>query len=65
MYMYYIIKSVCQEVVESLEMSEYAFVSVSPDQPNIYYEVRMHTEIETDFADLCLCFDWTWVLLLK
>ena len=27
-------------------------MSVSPNRPNIYYEVHMRTEIETDFADL-------------
>ena len=47
-----ITKSVRKEVVESLEMSECVFVSVSPNRPNIYYEVHMRTEIETDFADL-------------
>ena len=33
-------------------MSECVFVSVSPDQPNIYYEVCMRREIVTDFANL-------------
>lgn len=37
-----------QEIVKSLEMSEYEFVCCSPDRPNIFYEVVPRTDIETD-----------------
>lgn len=45
-------KSVREEVTRNLEMEECVYVSVSPDRPNIYYEVRRRTDIESDFADL-------------
>ena len=34
--------------MQKLEMTRCEFVSTSPDRPNIYYEVRPRTEIETD-----------------
>ena len=45
-------KSVCEVVVLSLEMSGCMCVSMSPDRPNIFYEVKRRTDIESDFADL-------------
>ena len=45
-------KSVREEVVRSLEMSGCVCVSVSPDRPNIFYEVKRRMDIESDFADL-------------
>ena len=45
------LKSVCEEVVQSLEMSTCVCVSVSPDRPNIY-EVKHRTDLESDFGDL-------------
>ena len=45
-------KSVREEVIRSLEMQGCLCISVSPDRPNIFYEVRRRTDIDTDFADL-------------
>ena len=45
-------KSVRGEVVQSLEMSTCVCVSVSPDRPNILYEVKRRTDLESDFGDL-------------
>ena len=48
-------RSVREEVVQSLEMSSCICsicVSVSPDRPNIFYEVKRCTDIESDFGDL-------------
>ena len=45
-------KSVREEVIKSLEMEGCVCVSVSPDRPNIFYDVRTRTDIDTDFADL-------------
>lgn len=45
-------RSVMKEVVDSLEMTNYVNVSTSPNRPNIYYEVKPRTEIESDFSDL-------------
>ena len=45
-------RSVREEVIESLEMQGCVVVSVSPDRPNIFYEVRKRNNIESDFADL-------------
>ena len=45
-------KSVREEVVQSLEMSGCVCVSVSPNRPNIFYEVKWRTDIESDFDDL-------------
>lgn len=44
--------SVHREVVMSLEMSNYVRVSHSPDRPNIYYQVKARTDLESDFSDL-------------
>ena len=32
-------------------MTDCVCVTVSPDRPNIFYEVRQRTDIDTDFAD--------------
>ena len=45
-------RSIRQEVVNSLEMVGCEFISVSPDRPNIFYEVRVRTDIETDMQML-------------
>ena len=45
-------KSVKKEVIESLEMLGCVEVTASPDQPNIYYEVKQHTDINTYFLPL-------------
>ena len=36
------------EIIPSLEMRDCVCVSVSPDRPNIFYEVRTHTDLDTD-----------------
>ena len=38
--------------MQSLEMADCVFVSTSPDQPNIFYEVCTRTDVETDMSDL-------------
>ena len=45
-------KSVKEEVIDSLEMSGCVEVTASPDRPNIYYEVKPRTDIDTDFVSL-------------
>ena len=45
-------KSIMKEVVLSLEMWEFVTVSLSPNRPNIMYEVKPRTEPEADFSDL-------------
>ena len=45
-------RSVREEVIKSLEMTDCVCVSVSPDRSNIFYEVRKRTDIDTDFADM-------------
>ena len=45
-------KSVREEVIQSLEMSTCVCVSVSPDRPYIFYEVKHRTDLESDFGDL-------------
>ena len=45
-------KSVKKEVIESLEMLGCLEVTASPDRPNIYYEVKQRTDIDTDFLPL-------------
>lgn len=45
-------KSVIREVIDSLEMSGCEFVYTSPDRPNIFYKVRVRTDIETDLQPL-------------
>ena len=46
--------SVHQQVVDSLEMDGCVYVSVSPDRPNIFYEVkdRIIIDIEDDLDHL-------------
>lgn len=44
--------SVRKEVINLLDMKGCEFVFVSPDRPNIYYEVRKRINIETDFEPL-------------
>ena len=39
-------RSVKEEVIDSLEMSDYAEVTASPDCANIYYKIKCHTDIE-------------------
>ena len=41
-------RSVKEEVIESLEMFDCTEVTASP-QPNIYYEVKLRADIDTDF----------------
>ena len=43
---------VCRDVISRLNMGGCEYVFVSPNQPNIYYEVRLHTTIEDDLAHL-------------
>ena len=45
-------RSVREEVITSLEMSSCVTVSVSPDRPNILYEVRERTDIISDMSHL-------------
>jgi len=45
-------RSVREEVTRSLGMEDCVCVSVTPERPNIYYEVKQRNDIETDFADL-------------
>ena len=45
-------KSVKKEIIESLAMSGCTEVSASPDRPNIYYQVKHRTDIDTDFLSL-------------
>ena len=40
-----------EEIIQSLEMFDCALISTS-DHPNIYYEVRSRTDIESDMADI-------------
>ena len=41
-----------KEVVSTLEMWEFVTVSLSPNRPNMMYEVKPRTEPEGDFSDL-------------
>ena len=45
-------KSIIKEVASALEMWEFVTVTMSPNRPNIMYEVRPRTEPEFDFSDL-------------
>ena len=47
-------KSVHSEVMQCLEMEKCVQISLSPDRPNIFYEVRGRTTIELDLAWLIL-----------
>ena len=42
-------KSVKKEVIETLEMTGCVEVTASPDRPNIFYEVKQRSDIDTDF----------------
>ena len=48
---WFLFKRIIKEVVWTLEMWEFVTVCLSPDQPNIMYEVKIRTEPETDFSD--------------
>ena len=41
-----------KKVIESLEMTDCETLTTSPDRPNIYYEVRVRTDMETDLNDV-------------
>ena len=45
-------KSIQKDVVQTLEMPDCTIVSMSPDRPNIFYQVKLRTEMETDLSDL-------------
>ena len=45
-------KSVKKEIIDSLEMTGCAEVSASLDRPNIFYEVKSRSDIDTDFLPL-------------
>ena len=44
--------SIYQEVVSSLEMINCMKIIRSPDRPNIFYEVKVRTDINSDFSIL-------------
>ena len=44
--------SIREEVVSILEMVEPVIISCSPNRPNIMYEVKKRTDLDTDFAPL-------------
>ena len=44
--------AVRREVIDLLDMRGCEFVFVTPDRPNIYYEVRQRTDIEADLQPL-------------
>lgn len=45
-------RNVYTEVISALEMSTCEKVSVSPDRPNIFYQVKPRTTVESDFSEL-------------
>ncbi len=45
-------RKVHKGVISILEMEDCVRVSLSPDRPNIFYEVKCSTDIETDFSEL-------------
>lgn len=45
-------REVYKEVTLALEISDCMKISVSPNRPNIYYQVKFRTEVESDFSDL-------------
>ena len=47
--------SVRKEVIQLLDMKGCEFVHVTPDRPNIHYEVRKRTDNETDCKPLMMC----------
>ena len=42
-------RSVKQEVIDVMEMTGCVEVCVSPNRPNIYYEVKLQADIASDF----------------
>ena len=42
-------RSAKEEIIDSSEMCDCAEVTASPNRPNIYYEVKRRTKIDTDF----------------
>ena len=49
-----ITKTIRKEIIQSLEMSGCVCVSVSPDRPNIFYEVKERTNIHADFCNILM-----------
>ena len=47
-----ITKLMLADVKIQLNMPECRLVCLSPDRPNIYYEVKERTSIEADFVDI-------------
>ena len=47
-------RSVRIDIIEKLEMMGCVHISASPDRPNIFYGVRVRTDIEKDFHELTL-----------
>ena len=47
-----ITKLMLADVKTQLNMLECRLVCLSPDRPNIYYEVQERTSIEADFVDI-------------
>ena len=45
-------QKVRKDIVEILDMKGYQFVYTSPDHPNIYYDVKERTDIESDLKPL-------------
>lgn len=45
-------RDVYKEVILALEMRDSIKISVSPNRPNIFYQVKIRTEIESDFSDM-------------
>lgn len=40
------------DICRKLELSAYKFISISPDRPNLYYEVIPRTDIDTDLSSI-------------
>ena len=45
-------RSVREEIISSLEMGNCVHISASPDRPNMFYEVRNRTDIDSDMSGL-------------
>ena len=45
-------RSIQEEVLNSLEMVGCEFISVSPDRPDVFYEVHVRTDTDTDMQML-------------
>ena len=43
-------RSVCNAVMKTLEMWDCVQVSISPDRPNIFYQVQCRTDLEKDLS---------------